>query len=321
MARRITRRIGYALTGLVILLIIATLALWRGDVTRAAAEARYADDSSAFLDAGATGRIHYRDLGPKNAPVLVLVHGTGASLHTWAPWVARLTPAYRIVTLDLPAHGLTGATPSADYSRTGMVAAIHAVVTHLGLELFALGGNSMGGEMSMAYALAHPDKVRALILVDTAGYHPPEMQDRDAPLAFRLASVPGLRPVLTKLTPRWVIADSLSSVVVDQGVVTKALVDRYWTLMRLEGSRAALMQHFAGLPRPSLPVEALDMPTLIQWGDSDRLIPLAAGKALERAMPNARLIVYEDAGHIPMKEIPAPTAADARAFLDSLPPA
>jgi len=321
MAGRVARRIGIAVSGLTILLIIGVLALWRGDVARADAEAQFADGASAFLDAGATGRIHYRDQGPRGAPPVVLVHGTGASLHTWEPWVTRLTPDYRIVTLDLPGHGLTGATPAGDYSRSGMVAAIHAVVDHLGLERFVLGGNSMGGEMSMAYALTHPDRVRALILVDTAGYYPPHMTDREAPLAFRLASMPVLRPVLTKLTPRWVIADSLSSVVVDQSVVTDALIERYWKLMRLEGSRAALMQHFAGLPRPSLPVEALNVPTLIQWGDSDRLIPSETGHALTRVMPNARLIVYPDAGHIPMKEIPGPTAADARAFLDALAPA
>ena len=79
------------------------------EIPRSVLEAKYATPPSQFLALKDVPRVHYRDQGPKTAPVLVLVHGSNASLFTWEPWVARLGDTFRIVTIDMPAHGLTGA--------------------------------------------------------------------------------------------------------------------------------------------------------------------------------------------------------------------
>ena len=73
-----------------------------------------------------------------------MIHGFGASLHTWTPWVELLGDDYRVITLDLPARGLTGAFPDGDYSTKAYVEAIKNVVDHLKLTTFTLSGNSMG---------------------------------------------------------------------------------------------------------------------------------------------------------------------------------
>jgi pimeloyl-ACP methyl ester carboxylesterase len=115
------------------------------DIPRSVLEAKYATPPSQFLTLADGARVHYRDQGPKNAPVLVLVHGSNASLFTWEPWIARLGDTYRIVTMDMPSHGLTGAVPSHDYSQKGMAAFFKQVADKIGLEAFAIGGHSMGG--------------------------------------------------------------------------------------------------------------------------------------------------------------------------------
>ncbi len=97
---------------------------------------------------------------------LVLVHGAMASLHTWEPWAEILSERYRVITLDLPAHGLTGAVPNGEYGAAAFTQTINAVVNEIELDTFVLGGNSMGGGATWRYALEHPQRVSAMVLVD-----------------------------------------------------------------------------------------------------------------------------------------------------------
>ena len=99
----------WLLAALVVLLVIGWFALQRPDTPYATLEATYANAESQFMDLPGGVRVHYRDEGNAAGPTLVLVHGFSASLHTWEPWVARLGGDYRIISLDLPGHGLTRA--------------------------------------------------------------------------------------------------------------------------------------------------------------------------------------------------------------------
>ncbi|MEO0400722.1 MAG: alpha/beta hydrolase [Pseudomonadota bacterium] len=98
---------------------------------------------------------------------------SSASLHTFTPLATALGARYRIITYDQPGHGLAGPHLRDDYSADGMVEAQDLVVETLGLDSFTLGGNSMGGWVASRYALANPEGVNALILIDTAGAPPP----------------------------------------------------------------------------------------------------------------------------------------------------
>src|SRR3546814_13662736 len=111
---------------------------------------------------------------------MLLLHGSNSSLQTWEPLAERLGGDYRIVTLDLPGHGLTGATPDRDYGASGMIAAVDVVAATLGLDHFILGGNSMGGLVAWRYALARPGHVNALLLLDAAGM-PPRRGEKGGP--------------------------------------------------------------------------------------------------------------------------------------------
>ncbi len=314
----VVKRFFQLLLGLAILAAtIGYVWLYTPSIPRPALERLYANEASRFLDLPSGTRIHYRDEGPRDAPLtILLLHGTASSLHTWEGWVARLKDRYRVVTMDLPAHGLTGRTAENRYDRAGMVAAIAAVVDHLGLDRFVIGGNSMGGEMAMAYTLAYPTQVQGLILVDSAGL---AFRPEHTPIGFRLAAMDWLRPLIVRITPRALIARSIAAVYADPARITPALIDRYWRLLRMDGSREALMKRFAVFRQePPLPVARIDKPALVLWGREDRLIPLSVGEELARRLPQAKLVVLNGLGHVPQEEDPTRSLVPVQSFLTQL---
>ncbi len=280
--------------------------------------AKYAGPQSQFLELPDGAVAHYRDQGNKNGKILVLVHGSNASLHTWEPWVEELGDTFRLITVDMPGHGLTGAIPSDDYSRASMAHFLDAVMRELGLTGFALGGNSMGGGIAAHYTIAYPEKVSHLILVSSGGF--PASPDREVPLAFRMASTPIVKDLMPYMGSRAMVEDGLKNVIVDDTLVTEEMIDRYSDLNRYKGNREAMVQRFGlyGMKDDVLPARLgeIDVPTLILWGEKDYLIPVENAHKFNEAITGSTLVIYENAGHIAMEEVPEKSAADVRAFLE-----
>ncbi|QGN56243.1 alpha/beta fold hydrolase [Novosphingobium sp. Gsoil 351] len=271
----------------------------------------------AILRPGLT--VHFRDEGPRDAPVVMLLHGSNADLHTWDAWTAALTDRYRVVRFDQIGHGLTGADPAGDYAEGNFADDVGRMADKLRLKRFVLAGNSMGGGIALAYALRHPERLDGLVLLDSVGS--PPVGKAEGNLAFTLARNPVGGWLMTRITPRSLIDKSLHQSVRNQAIVTPAMVDRYWELLRFPGNRAATVARFSR-PMTSFPASdlaRLKVPVLIQWGEGDPLIPLAAGQWLHRAIPGSRMIVYPGIGHIPMEEAPDKSAADLRGWLAMLP--
>lgn len=278
----------------------------------------YASASSQFMDLNGV-RVHMREEGNLRGPVLVLLHGSNASLHTWEPWVEELGTRFRIISLDLPGHGLTGPVPGGDYSRAAMVEFVHQFAEARGLYGFALAGNSMGGAIAAAYAETYGSDLAALVLLNAAGV--PRDADEKPVLAFRLMRMPLIRNVASWITPRSLVAKTVRESFADPSKVSEAMIDRYFNLMLREGNREATVKRFATAEDDAALIEGLaniHVPTLILWGAEDRLVPLAHAKIFEVGIKGSKLIVYEHVGHIPMEEIPAESARDTRIFLDSV---
>ena len=293
---------------------------WTPDMPTAQARAKYADAASRFVDLGGGLIVHVRDEGPRDAPVLLLIHGSNASLQTWDGWVARLGKHLRIVRFDLPAHGLTGPHPRGDYRAAAYVEVTDRLMTRLHVDRFAIAGNSMGGWVAWHYALAHPDRVARLILVDSSGA--PGGEPGPPSLLVRLIQVPWITPIAAHFTPRALIASGVRQSIENQAVVTDAMIDRYWDLLRYPGNRVATIAR-SDAPRASADAAAiarLTMPVLILWGARDPLIPLADGRWFQAHIPHGTLIVYPGIGHIVMEETPERSAADVAHWLAGLPP-
>ena len=309
--------------GVVALLVIGWLSLQRGDIPWATLESRYANSASRYMDLPGGLHVHYRDQGNPAGPTLVMIHGFGASLHAWEPWVARLGDRYRIITLDLPAHGLTRAPSTYAMSLDNSAEVVDALTRRLNVGPFVAVGNSMGGGVAWTLALRHPDRVRALVLVDAVGGPMQRGGNRNTPPIFRVLGNPIGRALIRNIDTRGLVQPSLRAAYVDPALVTPALVNRYVDLSRAPGHRDIILGGRGG-GGPQAPDTSrfarIHVPTLVLHGDADVVIPLASGRALAGLIPGARLIVYPGAGHVPMEQIPDRSAADVRAFLAPLDP-
>ena len=256
--------------------------------------------------------VHYRMTG--QGKPLVLLHGTGASLHTWEAWTEQLSGDYQIISVDLPAFGLTGKHYNNDYSIQAYTTFLNSFLNKIGVSSFALAGNSLGGRIAWAYALEHPEKVKQLILIDPAGF--PHLE-QDPPLAFQLAKNPITSQFLLKVTPKSLFVKSLKDVYGDDDLVTEELINRYFKLYLRRGNRQAFIdrvnQEYSGRTDE---LENIKMPTLIMWGEADYWIPVSDAQLFKNKIPNSELIIYPKVGHVPMEEIPEKTAEDAHAFLE-----
>ena len=307
---------------LLVLLIITgiVIAFWAPDTERQAMRVKYGTPASTYIDLGKGLTVHVRDEGPRDAPVIVLLHGSNAFLQTWDSWTTLLQPQYRVIRFDFPGHGLTGADPARAYSTSAFVDVTDRVVTRLGVDRFVLGGNSMGGGVAWAYAHKYPEKLRGIVLVDATGQPQPEQQS--LPVGFRIAQTPLLRDIMRFITPRSMIEQGLQQSVTNQSVVTPANIDRYWELLRYPGNRQATIDRFATPDDPRVTgTPRLPVPTLILWGADDKLIPVSSAAWFKQQVPDARVITYPATGHLMMEEIPQKSATDLLNWLASLPKA
>ncbi len=282
--------------------------------------AKYASPASRFVEVLPGLTVHLRDEGKCDGLPLVLLHGSNASLQTWEPWVARLGGRYRVVTFDLPAHGLTGPAPDGQYTQAAYAQVVDAVVHALGLTRFVLGGHSMGGGVAARYAADHPERIAGLLLVDASGAEYPRGEGR-TPVVMRVVRLPVIRDIAAVITPRSLIAASLDGAVSVKSVMTPAAVDRYWELLRYPGNRVATIERFAqGYSAvPAADLARITAPVLILWGRADRFIPVTNANYFARALPHRRAIIYDGVGHLPMEETPDRSAADVAGFLAALP--
>jgi pimeloyl-ACP methyl ester carboxylesterase len=297
---------------LVALLVVGTILVGgiRRDLPAAQLESRYAQPPSRFVEVDGM-RVHYRDEG--TGPALLLLHGSNASLFTWEGWVRELAGSFRVISVDLPGHGLTGPHPQSRYMPGDMAHFVEAFRARLGLERFHLAGNSMGGAVAWHYALLFPERVERLVLVNAVGY--PRNEPR--PLIFRMFSTPVLGELLSVVTPRDIVESNLREVYGDPSKVTDEQIDRYEAMLLREGNRQATRERLRQGDDTGLwqRLKELRAPTLILWGEKDTWILPEYGKRFDEDLPDSRLVLYPDLGHVPMEEDPARTAADVRRFL------
>jgi pimeloyl-ACP methyl ester carboxylesterase len=304
--------------GILLALVAGFLLLLTPDTDRDEMIAKYGGPNAAFVAGPAGQRIHYRDQGSRDGPAIILLHGSNASLQTWEPLVQRLGGTYRIVTLDLPGHGLTGATPDRDYGADGMMDAVDVVAAKLGLDHFILGGNSMGGWVAWRYALAQPARIDALLLIDAAGMPLRKGEKRpESNVGFRVLEYPFGRWLATRVTPRMLVEQSLRGSLEKQAIVDDAMIDRYWELLRFPGNREAtvLRARMDREPAMAARVGAIEAPTLILFGDKDRLINPSAAQTFQERIAGSEVVLLPGIGHLPMEEAPDATAAAIADFL------
>jgi hypothetical protein len=298
-----TRKIlRFILTPAVVL--ITLIIFYQGEIPVEKLKEKYAGGNSQFMPLMGM-HIHYRDEGnPDDSLPLVLIHGTSSSLHTWDSLVNRLSPAKRIIRLDLPAFGLTGPNPGEDYSIGFYNRVIDSFLIRLNITRYAIAGNSLGGSIAWHQALFTPEKISQLILINSGGY--PKKQEKGN-IGFKLAAMPVVGTLLTKFTPKALIRKSIEDVYSNDAIITDELIDRYFDLLLREGNRKATIDIFKNPSRPEpTRIKTITTTTLIIWGEDDQLIDVSNAYRFKEDIPNSQLLVIPHSGHVPMEETPEP---------------
>ena len=198
-----------------------------------------------------------------------------------------------------------------------MLKFMEAITNALRLETFAIGGNSMGGRVAVLFTLEHPARATHLVLVDSGGV--PTKQVDPESFAFRLIRMPVINRVLLYITPRSLVFDGLNGAVSHKDIINDEMVDRYWDFVRMKGTREATIARVnIRDKRIKDRIGSIKVPTLILWGDEDRIISVEAAYEFHAAISGSKLIIYPKTGHIPQEELADRSAADVRTFLSTM---
>jgi pimeloyl-ACP methyl ester carboxylesterase len=257
------------------------------------------------------GGLHYVYLeGGKGEP-LMLLHGFGANKDNFIKVARFLTPHYRVIVPDHIGFGESSHPQEADYSPPAQAERLRAFAHALGIERLHLGGSSMGGQIAMTYAARYPTEVASLWLLDPAGVWsapPSEL--------FKILAEKGHNPLMAKSEAEFAqvikftmnnppfIPRFIMNVMAQERIKNYALEERIFKQI--------------GADSVEKRVKGLAIPTLIVWGEKDRVFNVATAEVLHKLMPRSQVIIMPNVGHLGMIERPRQSAEDYLRFHASL---
>jgi len=284
---------------IVTLFFVGCGVLYSPDIPVSTLKKTYANEHSKFIAIDGM-EVHYRDEG--YGQPIILIHGTGASLHTWDNWTEELKKTFRVIRLDLPAYGLTGPHPENKYTIPYYSDFLNKFVDSLKVNNFILAGNSLGGSIAWYYVTENEEKVVLLSLLNSGGFF---SQDKGSPLVFELARAPVIKDILRYVTPRFFIKNTLKEVYHDESKLTDKKIDTYRDLILREDNREAFIYRSKNKSVDYTDrLNEIKIPTQILWGDNDAWIPVENAKLFAEKISNVKVDIMKDTGHIPMEERP-----------------
>ncbi len=256
---------------------------------------------------------HYLEGGPVDGPVLVMLHGFGGDKDNWTRFSRSLTNRYRVIAPDLPGFGDTARRPDGDYSVPAQRDWLARFVAALGVDRFHIAGNSMGGHIAALYAHQYPDAVASMLLISNAGIDAPN------PSEMQMALSRGENPLLVtsptdfdrllgfvsykKPFIPWPAKRVLARRSFEDSAFNRRIFDRY------KDERGTGLEPLLGDIR---------QPVLVIWGEFDRVLDVSSVDVMRPLLPQARIVIMDDTGHIPMLERPEETAAHYLKFLEKI---
>lgn len=253
---------------------------------------------------------HYLEGGPDDAETVVLLHGFGGEKDNWARFAKHLTGRYRVVAPDLPGFGESARHADWDYSVVPQRNRVQGFAQALGLERYHLAGHSMGGHISILYAHEYPAQVASLALFNNGGIHSPNeselmrrVEQGESPLVIR--SDEGFKSMMAMVFNEQPFAPWPMKKVLAKRAMANA--DFNQTIFE------SLMRDFETDLEPVL--AAIESPVFILWGDNDKILDVSSVSVMQRALPDADVVIMDDMGHVPMLERPAETAGHYLTFL------
>lgn len=250
-------------------------------------------------------RIHYQEAGDENAPPIILIHGFISSNLLWSHILLPLANAgFRVIAPDLPGYGYSDKPRDARYTIDEQARAIQRLMDRLGIGTATIVGASYGGAIAATLALDYPERVNKLILVGTVSN-----DEAKKKLFLRISRFPIVGDIVTPLFlgSRWILRKRMQNMYRRMGkpINERMVASRHHLLATANTHRAMIRtaRHWSAT-RIEREASLIRQPTMLVWGDEDDHIPLDHAIRLRDAIPNARLIVFRNCGHLPPAEYP-----------------
>jgi pimeloyl-ACP methyl ester carboxylesterase len=249
-------------------------------------------------------KIHYVEAG--SGPVVILLHGLGGNTTNWAFNIAPLAQKYRVVVLDQIGFGQSDK-PLINYRVATYVDFLDAFLKELKIERASFVGNSMGGWVAAAYALAHPEKVERLVLVDAAGFAFAPDFDTSQLIKLNPSTREGMKELISRvfynkqifMSDAFINASMAARINAGDGHTIRSITESIIRREDFLDNRLSVIKQ----------------PTLIIWGREDGLLPLTDGQRFQKEIPGAQLLVFDQCGHVPQVEKAAEFNAAVLKFL------
>jgi len=303
------------LLALVLLLaaLVGLMALFPEETTRLAIHAERTASGLEHRTIDLDGETwHYLEGGPRDAGTVLLLHGFGGDKDNWVRFSKYLTGHYRVLVPDLPGFGDSARHPDWDYSLPSQRERLGAFVDALDLPPFHLAGNSMGGQLAALYTHEHPAQALSLGLFDNAGIDAPQQSDMQRALAngempLILRSVEDFDNLLAYVSYKtpfipWPVKGVVAQRALDHAAFNRQIFEDY------KEDRFSGLEHL---------LAEIKNPVLILWGAEDRVLDVSSIEVMQPLLPQAKVVIMEETGHVPMLERPQETASIYREFLDN----
>ena len=251
-------------------------------------------------------RIHYQEAGDEAAPPLILIHGFISSNLIWSHLLAPLANAgFRVIAPDLPGYGYSDKPADAPYTIEDQARTVVGLMNRLGIETATVVGASYGGAVAAMMALDYPERVEKLILVGAVSN-----DDAKKKPLMRISCLPVIGDIATPLFlgSRWVLRKRMENMYQRMGKpINERMVASRHHLLATANTHRAMIRTARRWSANRIEREAslIRQPTMLVWGDEDDHIPVSQAVKLRDTIPNARLIVFRNCGHLPNAESPA----------------
>jgi pimeloyl-ACP methyl ester carboxylesterase len=252
-----------------------------------------------------------READGRGSETVVFVHGLLASSATWKEVLAPASAGRPAIAVDLPGFGCSDRPWPFDYTVAGEAAALLAFLDARRIERLVLVGNSLGGSIAMVLAAERPERVTAIVLVA------PATSDARIPWTLRALRTPLVGEVALALATRPFVAFGLRHRLFARASrVTEDAIDDAWFPMTIPGTRRGALALVRSDPRRYVGLEKrVRAPTLVIWGQEDRLLPIREAERVASRIAGSRVVTLPEAGHLPQREVPAAFSGATAKFL------
>jgi pimeloyl-ACP methyl ester carboxylesterase len=264
-------------------------------------------------------KLFYTDQG--EGPPLLLIHGFGTNIFTWRHLVPDLARDHRVIAVDLKGFGKSDKPLDERYSAADQADLLAQMIEERNLRDLTLIGHSYGGGIALLLALQDDDRVKGriakLVLLDTIAY------PQSVPTFFKMLDMPLVSQIGVHAVPSsFQVEVALKIAYFDDDKIDEEEVDAYSKPLETAEGKHAMIHSARQIVPPDLEAlsaryKTIELPTLILWCDHDRIVPLDVGLKLRRTMPNSKLRIVSECGHMPQEEQPEAVLSQIRLFLAS----